>query len=231
MRLYIALLVVFCLVFAGCAGPTHEYEGEDLYLLSGDMRLPAVYTPVEDSTYAVIFLTNEDRSMEEWTTTQPTTLSFFEELGFTTLTFDFSGVSDGDYSQVNEEISAAVRFLESQGEDKIALFGVDRMANLALRYATYEDDSIDKVFLLSPRKDWEGDVISRSVLDDYDGELYMFVGKLWEPFGAEVVWIKDYYDGPKKLRIYVSSEHGFELLHKHYEDVMEYTLSWLFREV
>lgn len=230
MRLIMILVILFALFFVGCKVSSYDYIGEDLFLITSDgVRLSAIYTPAEQPRVAAILIHDADTTKEAW----ENITSALVQYNVSTLAFDMRGygTSEGtvDYLAVKKDIAAAKEFLLAKGESPTVLIGSNVGSHIALLYAL-EDTSIQKVLAYGMRRDWQGLEITEEVLEAYHNELYLFAARAQNDHWEETTAIKEYYTGPKKYRLYTGSYDGFRMIHQNFQDAMELSLTWIYRE-
>lgn len=134
-----------------------------------------------------------------------------------------------DYASFSKDINGVKLYLESKEmSSKFSIIGSDIGANVALLYASENNDTVNKVVLLSPSLNYYGITTKEAVLK-YFGALYIVTtvdDKLsFEPSRT----LYDLSNSTKKeFKLYGGSEHGTSILVKE-RPSLDLILNWISR--
>src|SRR3989338_9813408 len=170
---------------------------------------------------AVILIHMLDRSHTDWN-------AFSKRLhktNFSTLAIDLRGhgksdlnweeFSEKDFNNMLLEIKSAKEFLKKENYTEISIIGASIGANLALNYASNDQD-INKLVLLSPSEDYRG-IKTLSNLNNFNNSLLIATGSkdIKSYIGSKK--INESFKGNRKLLMYNTENHGTILLLSHFE--------------
>ncbi len=140
---------------------------------------------------------------------------FAQELadeGYAVLTFDFRGFGesegDRDFAKLDEDLSAAVRFLRDRGKSQIFLIGASMGGTTSLVVAAREDLA-GVVVVSAPARFDDQDALS--VVFSVS-EPKLFIGSEDDTSASGFEELLEAAAGPKESEIYSGSSHGTDLL-------------------
>ena len=184
------------------AGETVHFTTADGVELTGELR--------GDGDPGVVLLHMFPADRTSWS-------PFAEELaeeGYTALNFDFRGYGDSEGERAIDEIwrdaLAAVRFMRSEGHDRIVVIGASMGGTAALIVATREE--LAGVITLSAASTFMGLTIPPEALELIT-EPKLFIAAQGDTSAAATA--QQLYAGsppPKDVQIVTGNEHGTDLL-------------------
>ncbi|MEO0281956.1 MAG: alpha/beta fold hydrolase [candidate division WOR-3 bacterium] len=235
MRHFFVLIIV--LILSGCINKGDDvgqvsFTTDDGVLIYGNFK-----EPEQKNGKAIILLHMLRTDKSHWKDFSDK----LNEKNYTTIAIDLRGhgqsikknnvdyrwqsFSENDFNKMVLDVKAAKIFLLERGYDpnKIALIGASIGANIALNYAS-TDEEIRVVALLSPGLDYRG-VKTEKSMQDFDGYVFIASSKEDEPSYSSCIKLKDIGNSKKTVIFYENAGHGTWMFEK--TDLSEKLLDWI----
>lgn len=234
-------LIISMIVIAGCVGQTEDngsqpkQEIQTVHFLTADgWTLYADYYPSNNPAIILIHMLGGTRA--DWG-------SFAEELSrnFTVISIDMRGhgqsiqspqgqrsytsFNEQDWLSVQNDIAAAKSFLRSKGHDttNIGIAGASIGANLALRYASKDGNSVKALALLSPGLDYRG-IETADVIALYPNSI-IFITSQNDPDSESASRILyNWVIADSAIKVYEKAGHGTEMFNE--TDLKALLIDW-----